>query len=93
VLGPQEGTWEGPCEASVELLPPGRSSCTPLHPVSTIPFWLVAGQVTVTGLGDAGCPALLKAPELLRLSLGKHGKHAAIPDCSRCERSLSCESL
>lgn len=53
--------WEGPCEASVELLPLGRSSCTPLHPLATIQFWLVTGQVTVMGLGGAGCPALLKA--------------------------------
>lgn len=41
-------------------------------------------------LGDAGCLALLRAPDLLYLLLGKH---AATADFSRCERSLSCESL
>lgn len=90
MLRPQEQTWEGPREASVELLPLGRSSCPLSHSLSTIQFWLVTGQVPGTVLGDAGCLARLKARDLLYLLLGKQ---AAISDFSRCERSLSCESL
>lgn len=86
VLGLQERTWKGPWEASVKQLPPGRSRCTPLHPLSMIQLWLVTGQVTM--MCDAG--SLLKAWQLLYLSLGKH---AAISVFSRCERSLFCESL
>lgn len=80
--GTLRGVSGAPASGQVQLHP----LASPLHDSVLVGH----RQVTGMGPGDAGCPALLKAPDLLYLWLGKQ---AAISDLSRCERSLSCESL
>lgn len=94
-LSPGEQTCKGPCGGIIGAPPAGEVQ---LHP-PCIPssqlnlpsgFCLVTVRVTVMALGGAGCLASLRAGDPLHLLLGKR---AATADFSRCERSLSCESL
>lgn len=58
-VGAAGRTWERLWEA------PEGSSCTPWHPLSKIPFWLLTGQLPTVA------QALLKVGDVLNSSLGE----------------------